>query len=111
MQNLDVKDTIKKIKKTKSEITKEMEVSISNSRNDNTDTKEKVDNCTANKEDTVKVIQEFEKIIKNKKKDIIGLAYYQGQMFKEFKEKQRLVSMAFKFNISKSIIMFKIGAN
>ena len=49
MQNLDVKDTIKKIKKTKSEIKKELEVSISNGSNDNTDMNEKVDNCTATK--------------------------------------------------------------
>ena len=110
MQNLDVKDTIKKIKKTKSEIRKELEVSISNGRNDNTDMKEKVDNCTAYKEDAVKVIQEFEEIIiKNKKSNIIWLAYYQGQIFKKFKEKERLVSMAFKFNVSKSTIMFKIA--
>ena len=42
---------------------------------------EKVNNCTANKEDPVKAIQEFEEIIKNKKSDIIWLAYYQGQIF------------------------------
>ena len=84
MQNLDVKDTIQKTKKTKSEIKKELEVSISNGRNDNsTDMQEKVDNCcTANEEDAVKVIQEFEEIIKNKKSDIIWLAYYQGVIFK-----------------------------
>ena len=86
MHILDVKDT-KKIKKTKPEIKKELEVSISNGRNDNTDMKEKVDNCTANEEDAVKVIEEFEEIIKNKKSDIIWLAYYQGQIFKKFKEK------------------------
>ena len=57
MQNLDVKGTIKKIKKTKSEIKKELEVSKSNGRNDNTNMKEKVDNCTANEEGAVKVIQ------------------------------------------------------
>ena len=111
MRNLDVKDTIKKIKKTKSEIRKELEVSISNGRNDNTDMKEKVDNCTANEEDAVKVIQEYDKIIKNKKSDIIWLAYYQGQIFKKFKEKQRLVSMDFKFNVSKSTIMLKTALN
>ena len=109
MQNFDVKDTIKKIKKTKAEIQKELEVSISNGRNDNTDMKEKVDNCTANEEDAVKVIQEYDKIIKNKKSDIIWLTYYQGQIFKKFKEKERLVSMAFKFNVSNSTIMFKIA--
>ena len=63
-------------------------MSISNGRNEkNTDMKEKVDNCKANEEDAVKVIQEFEEIIKNKESDIIWLAYYQGIIFKKFKEK------------------------
>ena len=86
-------------------------MSISNGRNDNTDMKEKVDNCTANEEDAAKVIQEFKEIIKNKKSGIIWLAYYQGQIYKKLKEKGRLVSMAFKFNVSKSTIMFKIALN
>ena len=77
MQTLEVKDTIQKTKKTKSEIKKDLEMSISNGRNGNTDIQEKVDNCyTTNREDAVKVIQEFEDIIKNKKSDIIWLAYY-----------------------------------
>ena len=72
--------------------------SISNGkRNENTVMQEKVNNCTVNKEDAVKVIQEFEDIIKNKKSDIIWLAYYQGQIFKKFKEKERFVSMVLKF--------------
>ena len=86
-------------------------MSISNGRNDNTDMKEKVDNCTANEEDAAKVIQEFKEIIKNKKSGIIWLAYYQGQIYKKLKEKGRLVSIAFKFNVSKSTIMFKIALN
>ena len=36
---------------------------------------EKVNECTTNK-DAVKAIQEFEQIIKNRKSDIIWLAYY-----------------------------------
>ena len=61
MLNLDVKDTIQKIKKNKSEIKKQLEESISNGkRNENTDMQEKVNNCTVNEEDAVKVIQEFE---------------------------------------------------
>ena len=89
MQNLDVKDTIQKTKKTKSEIKKELDISISSGRNDNTDIQEKVDNCcTANEEDAVNVIQKFEEIIKNKKSGIIWLAYYQGVIFKKFKEKE-----------------------
>ena len=113
MQNLDVKDTIQRAKKTKSEIKKKLEVSISNGRNDNTNMNDKFefDNCSANKEDAVKVIQEFEEIIKNKKSDIIWLAYYQGIIFKKFKEKERLAGMVFKFNVSKSTIMFKIALN
>ena len=84
MQNLNVKDTIQKIKKTKSEIKKELGESLSyGKRNENTDMQEKVNKCTANEEDAVKV----EEIIKNKKSDIIWLAYYQGQIFKKFKEK------------------------
>ena len=72
MQNLDVKDTIQKIKKIKSKIKKELEESISNVKiNENTDMQEKVNNCTPNEEDAVKAIQEFEGIIKNKKSDII----------------------------------------
>ena len=68
MQNLDVKDTIQKIKKTKSEIKKELEESIANcNRNENTDMLEKVNNCTANEKDQ-KVVQEFEEIIKKKNK-------------------------------------------
>ena len=109
MMNLDVKDTIQKTRKTKSEIKKQLEVSISNGRNDNTDMNYKVDNCAANEEDAVIVIQEFDKIIKNKKSDIVRLAYYQGIIFRKFKEKERLVSVAFKFNVSKSTITFKIA--
>ena len=63
MQNLNVKDTIQKIKKTKSEIKKELIKWLANGkRNENTDKQEKVNGCTTN-EDAVKVIQEFEQII------------------------------------------------
>ena len=67
MQNLDVKDTIQKIKKTKSEIKKELKESIANSkRNENADVHEKANICIANKEDAVEVIQEFEETKKIK---------------------------------------------
>ena len=43
MQNLDVKDTIQNMKKTKLEIKKELEESITNGkRNENTDMQEKL---------------------------------------------------------------------
>ena len=92
MQNLDVKETIWKIKKNKPEIKKELEESITNGkRNKNTDIQEKVDNCITN-EDAVKLVQESEKIIKSQKSDIIWLAYHQGQIFCKFKEKEQLLA-------------------
>ena len=72
-----MKDTILTTIKTKSEIKRELEDSIANSRkNKNTDIQQMVENCTASEEDATKVIQEFEEIIRNKKSDIIWLAYY-----------------------------------
>ena len=71
MQNLKVNDTILKIKKTKTEIKKELEDSIINGRkNENTDMQDKVNGCITN-EDAIKVIQEFEQIIQNKKSDSV----------------------------------------
>ena len=108
MQNLEAnKDTIHKIKKTKSEIKKELEDPIAKSRrNENADMQEKVNRCRTN-EDAVKANQEFEQIIQNKKSDIMWLAYYQGQIFQKFREKERFVSnMVLKFNVSKSTIVF-----
>ena len=84
MQNLDVKGAIQKIKKTKSEIKKKLEESVANGKkNKNTDIEEKANNCTASKEDAVKVIQEFEEIIKNKKSDIIWLVYYKVEYLRK----------------------------
>ena len=75
-------DTILKIKKTKSEIKKELGDSIANGkRNENTDIQQMVKNRTANKEDAAKVIQEFEEIIRNKKSDIVWLAHHQRKIF------------------------------
>ena len=70
---------------------------------------DKVYGCKMNK-DAVKAIQEFEQIIQNKKSDIVWLAYYQGQIFQKFREKERFVSdMVLKFGVSKSTLVFKIS--
>ena len=113
---MDVKDTIQKINKTKFETKKELEESIANGkRNKNTDMHKNANNCTANEEDAVKVIQrscaqEFEEIIKSKKSNSVWYVYYQGQIFQKIKEKQRFVSdMVLEFNVIKSTIMFKIA--
>ena len=69
MQNLDVKDTIQKIKRTKPQIKKEIEESITNQKkSENTDMQEIVNKYTANEEDAVRVVQEHEEIIKSKRK-------------------------------------------
>ena len=69
---------------------------------------ENAENCTKNKE----VVQEFEEIIKNRKSDIVWLAYQQGKIFQKFKEKERFVSyLVLKFKVSKSTMMFKIALN
>ena len=93
MQNLEVKEAILTTKKTKSEIKKELEDSIANSKNnENTDIEEMAKNCMESEENAAKVIHEFEEIIKNKKNDIVWLAYYQGKIFQKFKSKERFVN-------------------
>ena len=98
-------------KKTKSVIKKELEDSIANGKkNENTDIEEMANNCTESEEDAAKVIYEFEEIIKNKKSDIVWLAYHQGKIFQKFRSKERLVNdMVSKVKVSKSTILFKIA--
>ena len=69
---------------------------------------EKVKNVTSS-DDAPNVVQEFEQIIKNKKSDIKWLIYHHGQIFQKFKEKEQFVSMASKFGVSNSTIVFKIA--
>ena len=67
MQKLDVKEIIQKMKKTKLEIKKELEESITNGkRNENTDMQEKINNCITN-EDAVKVVS-LKRLLKIKKR-------------------------------------------
>ena len=97
--------------KTKSEIKKELEDSIANGKkNENTVKEEMANNCMKSEEDAAKVIHEFEEIIKNKKSDIVWLAYYQGKIFQKFRSKERFVNdVVTKFKVSKSTIVFKIA--
>ena len=50
-------------------------------------------NGSATNEGTVKVIQEFEKIIKNEKSVIVWLAYYQGKIFRKIQRKRSLLAI------------------
>ena len=66
MHNLKVKEAILTTRKTKSDIKKELQDSISKGKmNENTDIEEMARNCMENQEDAAKVIHEFEEIIKN----------------------------------------------
>ena len=48
-------------------------------------------------------------MIRNKKSDIVLLAYYQGKIFQKFKSKEQLVNnMILKFRVNKSTMVFKI---
>ena len=88
-----MKEAILTTKKTKSEIKKELEDSIANSKNnENTDIEKMTKNCMESEENAAKVIHEFEEIIKNKRNDIVWLAYYQGKIFQKFKSKERFVN-------------------
>ena len=54
------------------------------------------------------VIQKYEHIIKTKKKGIISIAYYQGKVFKKFKDKEKFITLVSRLWIHKNIIIFKI---
>ena len=59
-------------------------------------------NCTENEGDAAKVIHECEEISRNKKSDIVWLAYHQGKIFQKFRLKERFVNdMVSKFKVSK----------
>ena len=58
-------------------------------------------NFTKSEEDAAKVIHQFEEIIKNKKSDIVWLAYHQGKIFQKFRSKERFANdMVSKFKVS-----------
>ena len=72
---------------------KELEDSIANSKkNENTDIEQMAKNYTESKEDAAKVVHEFKEIIKNKKSDIVLLAYHQGKIFQKFISKEWFVN-------------------
>ena len=60
-------------------------------------------------EDAANIIKEHEEILHEKKKGIIIVAFYQGKVFKRFKEKEKFQEMVKKLKIHKSTIIFKIN--
>ena len=55
------------------------------------------------------IIKQYEYIIKMKKKGIINVAYYQGQVFKKFKEKEKFTDLVTELGIHKNTIIFRIN--
>ena len=49
----------------------------------------------------MKVVQEIEEIIQNKKKLYHMVSLLSSQIFQKFKEKERFVNIVLKFNVSK----------
>ena len=60
-------------------------------------------------EEAVKVIKQYEDIIKTKKKGIISIAYYKGKIFRRFKEKEKFIKLVSQLRIHKNTIIFKIN--
>ena len=62
-----------------------------------------------NPEEAAKVIQEYENISWTKKEGIICIAYYQGKVFKKFKDKEKFIKLVNAFKVHKTTIIFKIN--
>ena len=111
MQNLEKKEANLTTKKTKSENKKDLEDSIANGKkNENADIEEMTNNCMGSEKDAAKIIRKFDEVIKNKKIDIVWLAYYQGNIFQKLRSKEGFVNdMVSKFKVCKLTIVFKIA--
>ena len=55
------------------------------------------------------IIKRYEGIIKLKKKGLTNVACYQGQVFKRFKEKKKIVELVEELGIHRNTIIFKIN--
>ena len=60
-------------------------------------------------EKAAEIIKGYEHIIKIKKKGIINVAFYQGQIFKRLKEKEKFAKLVSELGIHKTTIIFKIN--
>ena len=60
-------------------------------------------------ERTAEIFRRYEDIIKTKKKGIINVTYYQGQVFKKFKEKKKFTELVIELGIHRNTIIFRIN--
>ena len=64
---------------------------------------------TQDPEEAAKIIKRYEDIIKTKNKEIINVAYHQGQVFRRFKEKEKFTELVDELGIHKNTIIFEIN--
>ena len=62
-------------------------------------------------EKAAEIIKRYEDIIKTKKKGIINVAYHQGQVFKNFKEKEKFAKLVSELGIHKTTIICRINVS
>ena len=62
-------------------------------------------------EEAAQVIQKYENIIGTKKKGVINMAFHQGKVFKQFKDKEKFITLVNKLDIHKITIIFKINVH
>ena len=60
-------------------------------------------------EKAAEIIKQYKDIIKRKKKGIINVAFYQRQIFKRLKEKEKFAKLVNELRIHKTTIIFKIN--
>ena len=60
-------------------------------------------------EDAAVIIKKYEQILCVKRNGNISIAFHQGKIFKQFKEKEKFQEMVGKLNIHKSTIIFKVN--
>ena len=52
-------------------------------------------------EEAADIIKQYEEVLCTKRKGIISVAYYQGKIFKSFKEKEKFIQVVSKLKILK----------
>ena len=60
-------------------------------------------------EEAADIIKQYEEILRTKRKGVASVAYYQGMLFKRFKEKEKFAQMVSQLKIHKNTIIFKIS--
>ena len=103
------KNTKKIRRRSKEEIKQQLIDSILNNDiieteelNEKADKVEKPDDATA-------IIRQYEDIIYTKKKNIIFIAYHQGESFKRLKDNEKFIKLVNEFKAHKSTIIFEIN--